>query len=369
MAGLIMDTERSLSNWLLHYATERPSAAKLISFKSNVCVWMAGGLGNQLFQYAMGRALATRLGATLCLDITSYAISAAIPKQHVAQVKQNSTLRCYELREHFGLQTPTFAAVSPMWAAYLYRMACQAERLSPFSQKLYRKLLRRAYKLQDYFLRMQLRYAHFTYFREPHYHYAPAWEQLSGNVYLEGYWQSSRYFSNIEADVRKDLSLSRFASPRTAPLLAEIDQPGSVSVHFRLGDYRQNEWVQPMAYYIRALQLLTALIQNKNLRLYIFSDDVDGLLPLLPEMLQDKNYFVVSGKKYSAHEEMLLISRCEHHIMSNSTYSWWAIWLHDIDQDPRPGQKYVIAPRIWGPSHAHIAFNTKDFYCENWILV
>lgn len=330
-------------------------------------VWarISGGLGNQLYQYAAGRALASRLGATLELDTSAYLLASSVSAQGTLEVKRLGIMRHYEL-EHFGVQAPILRTIPPTLYRCLYLLAYKNEESPLILRKIRYRLFNNTYKLQRLVFYRQLRRANFTCINEP-YHDMSAWEQLKGNIYLEGHWQSEGYFSNIAADLRKELSLSRFAGPKTASLLAEIAQPGSVSVHFRRGDYHRQGSILPIAYYAKALELLSTLIQKKSLRLYIFSDDLDDdLRSSLPGLLQSQHYSIVSDKTYSAHEEMLLISRCEHHIMANSSYSWWAAWLHDIDKDPRPGEKYVLTPHAWFSSKTvQVELNC----CKGWILV
>ena len=330
-------------------------------------VWVGcrGGLGNQLFQYAAGRALAKRLNAELCLDISYYEV----------QTKEypECTFRSYELPQILGLR-PSTCTIAEIAFARVRPFLPNRERKSILAN-LKRKL---CYKIYGFMIRSTLLgyrdifSSSYTYFQEPHLHYTPNWAKLSGSVYLKGYWQSERYFKQITSELRRELSLDRFESKRTAAVLSKIKKPYSVSIHFRRRDNFKWGWVLPLVYYTRALDLLKRLTQEE-LCLYIFSDDVEELKTLLPEVVKNTclPYELVSGQGYSSYEEMMLMSHCQHHIMANSTYSWWGTWLHDRSADDRPGEKYVIAPRIWFPEGSHNAthLNFRDTYCEDWISI
>ena len=327
-------------------------------------VWVKffGGLGNQLFQYAAGRALANRLSAELSLDIAHFEVKAK-ERRSRQSIQMDETLRDYELCEAFGIQTLTYKITAIAFARIQLVLPNREHR--SLLARLRRKLLYKFYSFIE-----QRVCSSYTHFREPHYHYTPHWEKLSGNVYLDGYWQSERYFKQITSELRRELSLDRFESKRTAAVLSKIKKPCSVSVHFRRSDYIELSRQLPLCYYTRALEIIRKLVGEK-LCLYIFCDDVEELKTLLPEVVKDLPYELVSVQGYSSYEEMMLMSRCQHHIMANSTYSWWGTWLHDRSADDRPGEKYVIAPRIWIPEGGYGAThkNVKDLYCDGWILI
>ena len=342
--------------------------------KSVVHLRLSEGLGNQLFQYAAARALAERLEAHLYIDLAWYELYALLPDQRsYEEIRTLGTSRRCEL-PHFGLKVDTYKQMPQCVSSAIHTLGRRASNSGhKLTKTIYKKLRKRLYKAHLFTLPLRLKGLGIRYFKEPHHHYTTQWAQLEGNVYIAGFWQSSRYFAQIAPQLREELSLRRFESEKTAPLLQRIDQSGSISLHFRRGDYHIMGWLLPLDYYRRALSLLKALLQGKGSHLYVFSDDVEELLPLLPEVWGDEEprYTMVSAKGLSAYEEMLLMSRCEHHVMANSSYAWWAAWLHDLSKDPREGQKYTIAPKQWFPTDlGHAAsHNMRDFYCDSWILL
>ena len=337
-----------------------------------VCVELCGGLGNQLFQYAAGRSLAKRLNAELYLDLAHFEVPHKKRDLYRSGHKKfASSLPDYELREAFGLQTPTCKLAALTLARIQYFLLTRKTKILP--DKLIRKLCYKIYGLMCRYtlLGYKFLWTPYTCLLEPHFHYMTNWTKLSGNIYLKGYWQSERYFSDISSELRKEFSLTRFEDNRTATLLSKIKQSHSVSVHFRRGDFLMLGRELSLHYYTRALELLQKLVRT-TLRLYIFSDDAQELKTLLPEVIKDTHLSseLVSGQGYSSYEEMMMISCCQHHIIANSTYSWWSVWLHDRSADDRPGEKYVIAPRVWYQrDDLSASHNTKDIYCDGWILV
>ena len=332
-----------------------------------------GGLGNQLFQYAAGRALATRLGAELYVDLSWYLLSSLVPDRSKADLRSIGPARRYELH-HFGVDASTY-----QWMPQWLQKRIQVHGTPPSGpQSFYDKYNRRlTHAFQHLYHRIRPSYLKFCgirYLKAPHYHYTPMWSSLEGSAYLFGYWQSPRYFQAVEHELRKSLSLSRFESPRTQDLLKSIEHPLSIAVHFRRGDYHAVGWTLPLSYYRRSLDLMRCLLRGEELHLYIFSDDVEELLPLLPEIWGSDPlpYTVVSEQGLSPYEELLLMSRCQHHIIANSTYAWWGVWLRERpSMIPSSARSYTIAPKQWFPTDRGgvAAHNTRDLYPEDWILV
>lgn len=163
-------------------------------------------------------------------------------------------------------------------------------------------------------------------------------------AYLHGYWQSERYFIRHEKLVRTALRFSRPLSGANAEVAERIKAWPSVSMHIRRGDYLTNDHTRAVHglcsvdYYVAAVKRMQKL--EPGLRIMAFSDDpgwvADALQPRIPQMT------IVSHNTGSqSFEDMRLMSLCHHHIIANSSFSWWAAWLN-----PRP-DKVVIAPRRW----------------------
>jgi len=270
-----------------------------------------GGLGNQMFQYAAGIALAKKLKTRLYLNLQWFEEVAANP---------GLTLRIYEL-DGFGIE--------------------------PTSMNPYDKIASRLKPPEV--------------FKESSLDFNPAFKDLSGNIILDGYWQSYKYFESY-----RDIVLGAFKFPdriskQNRELLDDISRSESVSVHVRRGDYntkvgRNYHGLIPMGYYKQALSKIGPAIKNPSL--FIFSDDIEWCKKNIKFGLPIT--FIDSNGPNSGVEDMRLMSACKHNIIANSSFSWWAAWLN---QNP---QKKVFAPKRWFVS---IEANLDDRAPKDWRII
>ena len=170
------------------------------------------------------------------------------------------------------------------------------------------------------------------------------------NVDLYGYFQSEKYFKNIEDEIRKDFTFKPKVVQSCKEIIAnEIGSSELISLHIRRSDYLHLQSfhpVPPIEYYIESLKKLP------DVPVLIFSDDIDWCLM---QSVFDPDRFFVSQAN-SAEHDMCFMSLCKYHIIANSSFSWWGAWLAKSEK--------VIAPKIWfGPSLDH---DTSDLYCEGW---
>ncbi|BAC09868.1 alpha-1,2-fucosyltransferase [Thermosynechococcus vestitus] len=292
-----------------------------------IIVRLCGGLGNQMFQYAAGLAAAHRIGSEVKFD--THWFDATCLHQGL------------ELRRVFGLELPEPSSKD------LRKVlgAC----VHPAVRRLLSRRLLRALRPKSLVI-------------QPHFHYWTGFEHLTDNVYLEGYWQSERYFSNIADIIRQQFRFVEPLDPHNAALMDEMQSGVSVSLHIRRGDYFNNPQMRRVhgvdlsEYYPAAV---ATMIEKTNAeRFYVFSDDPQWVLEHLKLPV---SYTVVDHNRGAAsYRDMQLMSACRHHIIANSTFSWWGAWLN-----PRP-DKVVIAPRHWFNVDV---FDTRDLYCPEWIVL
>ena len=280
-----------------------------------------GGLGNQLFQYAAGRSLALKTGLPLALDLRHY----------------------HRTREHgYALAGFDLANVS-LGAADLPPLL----RKRPFAYCL-SKLANR----------------HPPLVRETGHGFDPAIAAVIGPVWLEGYFQSERYFRDTAATIRTELTPTSPLDPENARWHAEISSdPRAVSLHIRRGDYVRNQKFAAAHgtctpdYYTRAL---AHVMQNMNGDpvIYAFSDDPDWVRENLKLPAEMK---VVGHNDASRNvQDMRLMAACRHHIIANSSFSWWGAWLN-----PR-ADKIVAAPKVW---FADPALTNPDIWADGWTQI
>ena len=271
---------------------------------------LISGLGNQLFQYAIGRQIAIANGVDLKLDTSFFA------GQH---------LRSYKLH-HYNIN----AEIAPAddVAALLKRYTGKS-----LPDKVYRRVERLLPK----------RYTH--YFKEKEWWgYEPELLKASGSVYLEGYWQHHKYFDHLSPGILKELTLKEAHGPESKALLAEISQaPSSVAIHVRRGDYVSDTntynfmGVLPVAYYNQAISYIGRRVPSPVY--YVFSDDPEWAKCHLKA--DAPLHFVTIADGSKDYLELDLMSKCRHNIIANSSFSWWGAFLNN-----HPG-KIVVAHNKW----------------------
>jgi hypothetical protein len=269
-----------------------------------LCVKIKAGLGNQMFQYAFGRALSLRRKEPLSLDTSYY--------NHQPERDAKRTF----ILDHFNIQ----ADIADEDLSKKFNTGLRI---------LLRKISRRIKKIDGY-----------TYY--------PSIAH-SKSIYYEGYWANEKYFLEYADIIRKDLSLKnpmRPAAQKIASEIASCDSKNetSVSLHIRRGDFVSNphssayNGLLEIPYYEKALQLLTSKYQKKNIHIFIFSDDIAWTKENL-KISYPMNF--VSSPDIADYEEIILMSDCSHHIAANSTFSWWGAWLNPHKD------KIVIVPKQW----------------------
>jgi hypothetical protein len=288
---------------------------------------LKGGLGNQMFQYAAGLALSHKMNTSLKVDgsflYESDSVNSITPR--------NFELSC------FGIQDDS-----------LYH--------SEF--KLLRRFLQsRFYRIVQSRMPSMLPW---KYVQERQFNFDPTFFQNQGNCMLDGYWQSEKYYLSVETKVRTAFSIKVNISEKSSSLQRYLQEHATASVHIRRGDLLTNPEAAALhgvcsdMYYQSALEKLKSL--NSDLKIIVFSDEPDYVLQkmqfLQPDVIVDWNH----GRGW---EDMFLMRQCSHHIIANSSFSWWGAWLNPSKN------KVVIAPAKWFASGN---FDTGTLYPENWIL-
>lgn len=288
-----------------------------------IVIQLWGGLGNQLFQYAAARHLAEINHTQLKLDV--------------------STFDKYKLRscrmEHFNI---SIKYVSKNELARLRRMDPLSRVINLFGER------KAASTMATY--------------KEPHFHYDPEMLSQRGSIFLNGYWQSEKYFQEIAPIIHRELTVKTPADPANAKLAVEIQGHDSVSLHIRRGDYVTNPSTNQfhgtcsLEYYREGMDRIATASGEPHF--YVFSDDIpwaqENLKSFYPMTFVDLN-----GPEQD-YEDLRLMTLCRHHIIANSSFSWWGAWLCE---NPN---KMVIAPRRW---FANPDMNAEDLIPEAWIRI
>jgi hypothetical protein len=269
-------------------------------------VTLRGRLGNWLFQYAAGRALALRIGTDLVLDLTERRRLLDPWAHRVRRLLGHFDLRArYSIRPPFSRSNPTFRV--PTWG------------------------------------------------------FEPAALSLEDGAWLDGHFQSPLYFEDCAGTLRAELTprLEKVRH-RDASVEREIEGTNSVAVHVRRTDYaaKPARNLCTLGYYERSMALCRGRLDQP--RFFIFSDDLDWCR----ENLRAPDARLVDTRSEPrAVYDLALMSRCRHHIIANSTYSWWSAWLAQTE-----GQ-VVISPDRWILNDEWSALAMRDMVPASWLRV
>ena len=281
---------------------------------NTVIIRLNGGLGNQMFQYAAARSIALAHAATVELDMSWFGDDPA---------------RSYAL--------------------------------GPFAIAAKPKTYFLSHLRKPKYLAKWLRSIHINHplFEEAHAHYDAEMMRVAPPVLLKGFFQSERYFASIRQTIVQDFKIQTAPNAKAEQILRQISQTDAVCVHFRRGDYVMKPKVNAvfgtcsMEYYSTALQWIKSGLKSPHL--FVFSDDPDwvrdNFKPDIPMTLVD-----IHGPA-EAHEDLRLMAACDHFVIANSTFSWWAAWLGS-NRDKR-----IAAPKRWFQNSPR---DTRDLLPETW---
>lgn len=267
-----------------------------------IIVNLKGGLGNQMFQYALGRNLAKKNNDQLKLYTGGLTRA-----NEVGDIYRPFSL------EKFNIQKDISSKEETRKLKYPYGIL----------SKLWR------------FISLQVLKINKTIWN-------PKVMDKTGDIFLDGYWQSPRYFSEIRPTLLKEFSLKNPLSTSGQKYLSDIQNTESVAVHIRRGDYANNPQVLrefgvcSPNYYEKAVAKIQEA--HANAQFFIFSDDIDWVKNNL-KISASVTY--VEDPSLSDADELYLMSQAKHNIIANSSFSWWSAWLNDNDQ------KIVVAPDPW----------------------
>lgn len=285
---------------------------KKMNAPSRTCVSICGGLGNQMFQYALGCALEKRLHVPIAYDLTWFShMSGCTPRKFLLG-------EFPEIAKSFCVATEKERNTLLYGGTTFWSRICDA-------------LLRRVRRFGPAFV------------QEPS---AAYWEgiwNIQCPAYVQGFWQSSQYFEHVESTIRQAFTFPSLPE-NSCPMADEISRlENSIAVHVRRGDYAHNAVTNAVhglcssAYYAKAIEHIQSFAHDAHL--YIFSDEPAWVrgnfdshgLPFTVVDIHSEN---------EAHHDMHLMSLCRHFIIANSSFSWWGAWLSQRDG-------VICAPEDW----------------------
>lgn len=274
-----------------------------------ITVRLQGGMGNQMFQYALGRALAIKNNDKLKLDINSYNPSKLSKRE-------------YQLN-NFNIQAEVI----------------------PRDKNFY--LSRLIYKIFKLFKSKGV---------EKNYNFDKEVLKLKGDIILDGFWQSYKYFDVYKEIIKKDFTLNN-PSKKFTQLSEEIANKNSVCLHIRRGDYIGNNFhpIVDIEYYKKGLETIAQ--KSKIDCIYVFDrDDIEWC----KNNLKFDYPTVYVENDIQVAESLILMSKCKNFVLANSSYSWWGAWLAENPD------KIVITPKAW---FADKSIDTSDLIPPEWIRI
>lgn len=275
-----------------------------------VVVKLLGGLGNQMFQYAAGLSKARQQSEALKIDVSDF--------------QKNYKLHGYDLKK---------------WC--VKEEEASSEEISSLTKR-------------------KLPFFKNKVFKEKGLIFNSSFLSVSGPIYLDGYWQTEKYFKNIRSELLTTFIPAKTISSYTKEVEEKIQSSEmAVCIHVRRGDYllSKNQSIHgscTMEYYEKGISYFKE--KFKSTRFFVFSDDILWCKENLK--LGSDAFFVDGNSVERNHEDIYLMSKCRHNIIANSSFSWWGAWLNK-----NAGQE-VIAPKQWFVTGKH---NSQDIYCEGWI--
>lgn len=293
-----------------------------------IIVKLMGGLGNQMFQYAVARALSIKNNTNLLLDVSFY-------ENQIGVTERKFELDVFNIKA----EIPAITEIKKIYKKY-------------FEKSIRNKIL--------FFLNPDK--AGLIYNDTSFNFDLCIYQAEYKNIYLNGYFQSEKYFKDIKDIIQRDFTLINTISNKSEQVLKKIKKLESVSIHLRRGDYvndfktNQVHGVCSLDYYENAINYINR--NNKNICYFVFSDDIEWTKANLK--IDGDVEFVDSNDPDKNYEDMFLMSQCKHNIIANSSFSWWGAWLN---QNP---DKIVIVPKKWFNDSNR---NIQDLIPETWIKI
>jgi len=285
---------------------------------------LQGGLGNQMFQYALGRALSLKKKTSLFFDISSY----------VHDPLRKYALDVFPIEQNIASDTEV---------------------------NRFRKFQRKTGKFR-FFWNICIADRK-KYMLEKQFHFDPSVFGIRDDAYIDGYWNSEKYFKNIRTTLLADFTVKNPLSGKNKDVAENILKTNAVSIHVRRGDYAHDPKTNHVwgtlgtDYYDKALNILSPKVTDPHF--FVFSDEIEWAKTNL-KLPPHTTY--IDWNTSEPHEDLRLMNLCKHHIIANSTFSWWGAWL------AQNKEQIVIAPKKWF-NNTKPNVKTHDVLPEGWIKI
>ncbi len=288
-----------------------------------ITIRIFGGLGNQLFQYAFGRSLALKEKADLCLDYYDQIIRTDFDGENLTKITDvfdlpvklsiGKTRKDFVNRFHLGHADQLFTKI------YLKTRYIIDENSNDYYDKQVK---------------------------------------INKAAYVMGYWQSEEYFADIKEVIKKEYKFKIEDQISSLDIYKKLVTTNSVGVHIRGKDYLVNPIYGrcDFSYYLNAIELIRKT--NPDLKVFIFTDDLNYVNQNFQPLLKFSEIVNVQTKFKQDILELLLMSKCRHNIICNSSFSWWGAWLNN---NPN---KIIVAPQKW---FIHPDYSSEKLIPAQWV--
>lgn len=288
-----------------------------------IIIKIIGGLGNQMFQYAFYKFLLSKNLDTK-IDISAF---------NNCQIHNG-----YELEKVFSVK-PIKASIEECYEAGLPR----GGHFNRILRKLHITKNKGTYYQQGVIESLQ---------------YEPNKFNFNGNMYLDGYWSSYKWFQDIFDDIKNDFKFKHKLDDENKHIANDIINSNSISLHIRRGDYLKYDIYQGICtldgYYKKAIEYILERVENA--KFFIFSNDIGWCKQNLK---MNNIYYVNNNNGENSYKDMQLMSLCKHNITANSSFSFLG---GHLNANP---QKIVICPHKF----LNLEYDKEDIFPESWIRI
>ncbi len=294
-----------------------------------VLVNIFGGLGNQMFQYATGISLAKKLNTELRFI---YKINLERKDFNIDDI--------IHIFDVFDLKSK--------------RMPLQEynRQIASYPARFKNKFLKK-FKFDNN--------SYWIQFNEKDHNYNLTFEKLEGNIFLNGYWQTEKYFNTSTLQIREEFKFKNLI--KNDKIISKINSCESVSIHIRGRDYINNASsnihnVCNSQYYLNAINFINKSVKNPIF--FVVTDDINYAKSILENFSFDFNYIEESSWNKNSEIDLFYMSICKHNIIANSSFSWWGAWLNNNEN------KIVCTPEIWFNDSRK---NSSEIIPQKWMRI
>ena len=282
-----------------------------------ITVKLKGGLGNQMFQYALYRAFDLR-GEIACIDDFTY-FNRQSPPPHLVYHLDIFNLK---YRKMDPTKMPSYI-VNP-------------------NSLLFRVFHKYGCGPSLFFEKSASKYD------------ATVFDERNKNKYFEGYWQTERYFVDFKETIKKDFQYVGEWTPENKKYREMMQNSNSVCIHIRRGDYLKHSAYTGICtehYYKHAIDYIKSQVSTP--RFFVFSNDLEWCKSIFGK--EDNVVYIEGNDVEHSYMDMILMTFCKHHVIANSSFSWWGAWL-----GPEGG--ITVAPFKWSQTD-----DATDIWCKGWL--